>query len=241
MKRQRRDSDLEQVELIGIPHYSQGDADGLCVYYAMSMMLAALHPALGPTIHDAPRYSRQGSPVLQAVRRLYRSERLFKDKIADWFFNGMSTAEATRVLNELFQHHFRTDEMYFTRRPVRARRIRRLKHSRRRHLVDRMWTVQEVLVAIARQLPVIVTGGGLGLHAVLAIGYSARGRADRSLCFLDPALVRPDWWPCGTIFTDGAEAIMPNLDLFREYRPARVITEHGTCECQPWEEEYLDE
>jgi hypothetical protein len=70
VKRQRRDPDLEQVELVGIPHYSQGDADGLCVYYAMSMMLAALHPAWGPTIHDAPRYSRRGSPVLQAVRRL---------------------------------------------------------------------------------------------------------------------------------------------------------------------------
>jgi len=96
-------------------------------------------------------------------------------------------------------------------------------------------------VAIALQLPVIVTGGGLGAHAVLSIGYSARGRGDRSLCFLDPALVRPEWWACGTIFTDGAEAIMPDHDLFREYGPARVITEHGTCECEPWKEEYLDE
>jgi hypothetical protein len=104
-----------------------------------------------------------------------------------------------------------------------------------------MWTVQDVLVAIALQLPVIVTGGGLGAHAVLSIGYSARGRGDRSLCFLDPALVRPEWWACGTIFTDGAEAIMPDHDLFREYGPARVITEHGTCECEPWKEEYLDE
>jgi len=121
------------------------------------------------------------------VRRLYRFERLFRDKIVDWFFNGMSTAEATRVLNELFQHHFRSNPTYFTRRPVRARRIDRLKYSRRRRrLVDRMWTVQDVLVAIAWQLPVIVTGGGLGSHAVLAIGYSARGRSDRSRAFSTP-------------------------------------------------------
>jgi hypothetical protein len=153
----------------------------------------------------------------------------------------MSTTEATRVLNELFQQHFHSDDTYFTRRPVRARRINRLKYSRRQHLIDRIWTVQDVLVAIAWQLPVIVTGGGLSEHAVLAIGYSARGRGDRSLCFLDPALVRSEWLPCGTIFTDGAEAIMPNDKLFREYRPARVITEHGTCECEPWKAEYLDE
>ena len=235
------DSLTEQVELVGIPHYAQGEADGLCVYYALSMMLAALHPAWGPTMHEAPRYSWKGSPVFQGLRRFYRSDRLFKQKVAEWFFKGMSTGEATAILNRFFQQHFRSHARYFVRRPVRARRVKRLKYSRRKRDIARTWTVQDVLVAINWHLPVIVTGGGLGLHAVLAVGYSARGRGDRHICLLDPAQIRAEWQPCGEVFIGDADIIMPVQDQFREYRPSRVITIGGAPKFEPWKPEYLGE
>ena len=241
MRRGRSDSHGEQVELVGIPHYAQGEADGLCVYYAMSMMLAALHPGWGPTMHDTPRYSRKGSPVFQALRHLYRSERLFRQKVADWFFNGMSTVEATAVLNGLFRRHLRSNATYFIRRPVRARRVQRLKYSRRKRAIARTWTVRDVIEAVSWHLPVIVTGGGLDSHAVLAVGYSVQGRDDRWIGFLDPAQVRPEWRPCSDVFIDDAIIIMPRHEQFREHRPSRVITLGGTSTFEPWKPEYLDE
>ena len=235
MRRKRAESQLEQVELVGIPHYAQGEADGLCVYYAMGMMLAALHPAWGPAMHEPPRHSWKGSPVFQGLRRLYQSERLYKEKVADWFFNGLSIVEATRVLNRFFQQHFRSNATYFIRRPVRARRVKRLKYSRRKRAIARTWTAGDVINAISWHLPVIVAGGGLGSHAVLAVGYSVRGRGDRWISFLDPAQIRPEWRACGDVFFDDAEIIMPEDAQFQEYRPPRVITVDGTPEFQRWE------
>jgi len=98
----RSNETITELRLLGIPHYSQGEADGLCLYYAMSMMLAALHPEYQSQIHEPPRYKRMGSPVFQALRALVRREREFKNRVADWFFNGLRATEATRVLNRLF-------------------------------------------------------------------------------------------------------------------------------------------
>jgi hypothetical protein len=229
----RRPPELEQVELVGIPHYAQGEADSLCVYYAMSMMLAALYPAWGPTMHDTPRYSWKGSPVFQALRRLYRSERQFKAKISDWFFKGMTPTEATSILNRLFRDYFGSNDTYFDCRRVRTRRVRRLRYARHKRAIERTWTAQDVLAAISWHLPVLITGGGLESHAALATGYSVEGRT-RWLCYLDPATVRPEWWHVGDIFTDGATAIVPRDEQFREHRPSRIITNRGVPRFEPW-------
>jgi len=237
MKRRRLLSPLEESELVGVPHYTQGEADGLCVYYAMSMMLAALHPAWGSTLHEAPRYSWKGSPVFQALRRHYKTERLFKEKLADWFFDGMSLSEATKILNGFFRERNKSKLTYFTLSHVRSRRATTL----RKHSVAHALTVNDVLTAISWHLPVIVAGGGVDSHAVVAIGYSVKGAADRSICFLDPGVVRPEWRACGDVFTEDAEVIMPNETEFRDYRLGRLFTKGRGPKFELWKPAFLDE
>jgi hypothetical protein len=237
MARRRAAPEYERVELIGIPHYSQGEADGLCVYYAMSMMIAALHPSHAPTIHDAPRYTWKGSPVFQVLKRLYRPERKFKQKIADWFFNGMSMREALTVLSSVFQKEPGA-EPAFERFYVQARRARHMKHNPKKRKLLKSGTVQDVICALSWHLPVLVAGGGVGAHAVLAVGYSGKGNADRLLCFLDPGELRPQWRRPADIFYGDCEVIMPREGSFTEYRPTRIWS-HGNkpAALQQWTKE----
>jgi hypothetical protein len=88
----------KEIQLLGVPHYLQGDADGLCVYYAMSMVIVSLIPELHNQIHDAPKYRRQGSPVLQVLRQNAKNDRKFKEEVGEWCLNGMTTAKATIML-----------------------------------------------------------------------------------------------------------------------------------------------
>lgn len=162
-----------ELRLLGIPHYSQGEADGLCLYYAMSMMLAALHPEYQSRIHELPRYKRMGSPVFHALRGIVGKEREFKHKVADWFFNGMRATEATRLLNRLFRDVPRADASgpAFLRRRVRTRRLRKLKYATGKRSLLRAWTVKHVFASLDRHLPVVVSGGWVGRHAALIVGY----------------------------------------------------------------------
>ncbi len=238
-KKWRGRSSVEEVELVGVPHYAQGEADSLCVYYAMSMLLAALHPEWRLTMHDKPRYKRGGSPVFQGLRRVYRSKTAFELKVADWVFRGMSMGEATRILNRYFQELKGGKLNYFTRHKVRARRIHKLKYSRRRHALGKVWTANDILHSLSWYLPVIISGGGLGAHAVVAFGYSARGSADRLIGYLDPSSLRPEWRPIGEILTGDAEVIAPNGTLFVDYRPGRVKRDAGGTTFDLWEKDTL--
>jgi hypothetical protein len=222
MSRDRKESKWEESQLVGVPHYVQGEADGLCVYYAMSMMLAALHPEWRLDMHDTPRGRASGSPVFHGLRFLYQSQREYDAKVSHWFFNGMTMTEAARLLNEYFRKKAGDQKSYFRRYNVRARRIRRMKYARKRSRLERTWTTNEVITALSWHLPVIVAGGGLGGHAVVAFGYALRGNADREIVYFDPSLLRAEWRPLGDIFIGDAEVIVPSDDLFRQYRPARV-------------------
>lgn len=224
MRRKKNNPITERVELIGIPHYSQGEADGLCVYYAMAMMIAALRPSHVPTIHDAPRYTWKGSPVFQALKRLYRPEREFKEKIADWFFNGMKMREAATILNRVFETESGKSPP-FEYRQVRCRRARRLKYNRQKNQILKKGTVRDVIVALSWHRPVMVAGGGFGRHAVLAVGYNkANGAGEASICFLDPGATRPEWYAPGDIFIGDCEVIIPRAGTFPDYRPMRILT-----------------
>jgi hypothetical protein len=217
----RSNETITELRLLGIPHYSQGEADGLCLYYAMSMMLAALHPEYQSQIHEPPRYKRMGSPVFQALRALVRREREFKNRVADWFFNGLRATEATRVLNRLFGDVTRPglSGPTFIRRSVRSRRLRRLKYARRKRSLLRAWTVKHVFASLDRHLPVVVSGGWLGSHAALIVGYQHRGGGGRWVCVQDPALVRQEWLDCRDVFVDDAEVIVPRQDTYFQRRP----------------------
>jgi hypothetical protein len=199
------------------------------LYYAMSMMLAALKPEYQPLMHEPPRYKRFGSPLFQALRKLAKREPEFKHRIAEWFFNGMRTPEATRLLNSLFRGKA------FERHRVRARRVRKLKHNRRKRALLRIWTVSDVFAALDRHLPVIVSGGrALGSHAALIIGYREGGKNGRWVCVLDPALVREEWYFAGEVFTDDADAIIPWRDEYFPWRPAALVSRGSRTKPEPW-------
>lgn len=236
----RRRPQAEEVELVGVPHYSQGDADSLCVYYATSMLLAALNPAYAASIHEAPRYMRLGSPVFRGLRSLYASDRQYTNKLADWFFRGMTIPEATKILNHIFQSERGSRQVFFRRHRVRARRVGRLKYSRKRRSLARIWTANDVLAAISWHLPVLVAGGGVGAHAVVAIGYKTRGNSERLIGYLDPARSRPEWQPCGEVFTGDAEIIVPVGEQFASYRPVQVTKRGATCAFEPWSAELFN-
>jgi hypothetical protein len=232
-------SSYVDFQMIGIPHYFQGEADGLCVYYAMAMILAALHPEFKPTIHDAPKYKRKGSPVFQALRRLSNNDKEFKQKVADWFFDGMKTTDATRLLNNLFQDHYEDWREFFIRRYVRCRRAKRIKYSRKKGSIRRTWTVRNIFDALDKHLPVIVSGGGFGPHAVVLIGYGRLGRGPRWVHYLDPTLVRADWKCVGDVFVGDADAILPNYyltDIFPR-RPMALIVEQDKTRVQAWDQD----
>lgn len=228
---------FKELRLLGVPHYSQGDADGLCLYYAMSMMLAALKPEYQPMMHEPPRYKQMGSPLFHALRKIARREREFRHRVAEWFFNGMRTTEATQLLNRLFHDDARdavTDKA-FVRRRVRFRRARKLRYSRRKRSLLRIWTVTDIFAALDHHLPVIVSGGhSLGSHAALVIGYREGGRDGRWVCVLDPALVREEWQSCGDVFTSDAEAIIPWRDETFKRRPPALVSKGSRTELEPW-------
>jgi hypothetical protein len=201
----------------------------------MSMMLAALKPEYQPIMHEPPRYKRLGSPVFHALRKIARREREFKSRIAQWFFNGMRSTEATQLLNRLFQRSSRTTGKAFVRRHVRARRARRLKRNRARRSLLRALTVTEVFAALDHHLPVIVSGGSaLGSHAALVVGYREGGYGGRRVCVLDPASVREDWYAVGDVFTDDADAIIPWDDDYFTWRPPALVSRGSRTALEAW-------
>ncbi len=209
------------------------------MYYAMSMMLAALFPERSATIHEVPLRAWNGSPVFQALRRLYPSEAQFKRKIADWFFGGMTLPEATRILNRFAQQRDPSSGQHFHRWPVRARRIARLKRSVSLVRIAQIRTVNDVIDSLCMHLPVIIAGGGIGSHAVLAMGCQTSGASDRYICIHDPGKVHVEWKPVGELFVADAEVIMPNWGMFQEYRPAKVVTSYDESQFVQWSKENL--
>lgn len=237
MGRQKKSKQpVVELRLLGIPHYSQGEADGLCLYYAMSMMLAGLHPAYQLQIHEPPRYKRMGSPVFQALRTLVKREREFKHRVADWFFKGLRATEATRLLKRLFDDVARPgfSGPAFLRHPARTRRLRRWKYARRKRSLSRAWTVKQVFDSLNRHLPVIVCGGWFGSHAALIVGYRRGGRDGRWVCVLDPALVRQEWHDCRDLFVDDAEVIVPRQDAYFQRRPLALVKIGGRTTMREW-------
>ena len=233
-------STYNEIQLLGVPHYLQGEADGLCVYYAMSMVLVALYPEFHGKIHEAPHYKREGSPVFQILRQRARSDRKFKEEVGVWFFNGMRTTGATRILNKLFREYY-TDcraTTYFIHQRVKCRRMRKRKYNRQLRALERIWNVSDICNAISLHLPVIISGGGIENHAVVAVGWGSEGRS-RWITYHDPGLVRASWDYVRKIFYDDCVAIIPNWECFTEHRPPALITRGKHTENEAWNPEEL--
>ena len=225
---------VTRAELIGVPHFSQGHVDSLCAYYAMSMMIAGLFPAQSTTVHGTPELRLRDNPIFQAVRRLYPTEKRYKEKVGDWCLYGLTMADATRIINECAQQLEPSPGRHFLCWAAKARRVKKLRNVRKVSVLAATWNVSEVIRLLDSHLPVIVANGGLGAHAVLAVGYISGGSAGRLIRVLDPMVVHPEWRQASQVFVDDAQIIVPNPGMFLDYRPALAITSGGSSLCKVW-------
>jgi len=203
-----------QREILGVPHYMQGGADGLCLYYAISMLLGAILPEYRLSFNYSPRKSSR-DPVFSEMKRRANGQADFKKQVADWFFNGMYVHQAELLLNNIFREKFgpkpNARRKYWQIEKVRARRAHKLPQGRKRSNVSTSALPSVVQRTIDRHIPVLVVHGGLGAHAAIIIGYRTALKKGTAKEFLlcDPAEPRPMWWPSGMLFTENAHAIFP--------------------------------
>lgn len=201
-----------QREILGVPHYTQGGADGLCVYYAMSMLLGAVLPKYR-LIYSLRKSSK--NPVFSALKRLAKDKADFKKKVADWFFYGMHVYHAELLLNKIFREMFdqkpNARRKYWQTKTVRARQDPKTPRARIGSKVSTPSLPSVVQSTIDRHIPVLVAHGGLGAHAALIIGYTARNKGvAKEFLLCDPSEPRPTWWASGVLFTGNAQAIFPS-------------------------------
>jgi hypothetical protein len=233
-ERENMDKLKNEIQLLGVPHYLQGDMDSLCVYYAMSMLIVSLIPDFLSKIHEPPKYKRQGSPVLQVLRQSAKNERKFKEDVGDWCLNGMTTTRATLILNEFCSTYYGERRgKFFIRRKVKCRRMLKRKYNRKLNSLEKIWKVSDIFESIANYLPVIISGGGIQGHAVVAVGSGSEDKS-RWIYYHDPAIVGQVYNDDHNIFIDDCEAIIPNAKYFREYRPTLIVTRGKKPERKEW-------
>src|SRR4030067_2132319 len=135
----------DEAILLGVPHYQQGAADGLCVYYAMAMVLVALYPEYYMTINEPPRYKR-GSPIFLMLKELVQNDKNFNEEVGKWYFNGMKMTDATRLLNHLSRKHHKSTRKtdHFIRYKFKG--------------MKRICSVDNICKALSAHLPVIIAG-----------------------------------------------------------------------------------
>jgi len=205
-----------QREILGVPHYMQGGADGLCMYYAISMMLGVIFPEYRLSFNYSPQRSLI-CPVFVELKRRANGKNDFKKKVADWFLNGMDVYQAELLLNSIFREKFgsvpHARRKYWSMIKVRARRINKLPRVNK-HPNDPMPSLPTVVQkVIDRHIPVLVVQGGLGPHAAVIIGYRVKVKKKgtaKAFLLCDPAEPWPVWWPSGALFTGNANIIFPS-------------------------------
>jgi hypothetical protein len=196
----------------------QGGADGLCVYYAMSMLLGAILPEYRRPFDD-PIQKSSKCPVFSELKHRANGKVDFKKQVADWFFNGMHVHHAELLLNSIFRDKFgpkhNSTRKYWQTEKIRARRAHKSPKAAIRSKVSKTVLPSVIQDAIDRHIPVLIAFGGLGPHAAIVIGYKTahdKGKAkDFLLC--DPGEPRPTWYSSGALFTGNAQAILPSKEL----------------------------
>ena len=156
----------DETILLGVPHYQQGHADGLCVYYAMAMVLVALYPEYHKTINEPPRHKKRGSPIFLMLKELAHNDKNFNEEVGKWYFNGMKMTDATRLLNYLSHKHDKSTQKtdHFIRRRFKGKKG--------------VYSIDDIRNALSAHLPVIIAiaVGGKQRHAVVAVGWGKEGR-----------------------------------------------------------------
>ena len=160
-----RKDNLERVRLMNVPHYKQGDWDGLCVYYSGAMMIAALYPKLESWFGWAESFSngqyRIEDPLISnyvgTAKRGKSSSKSQKHRniLARWFYLGEDMINLVRTMNNVVEK-----EDFDTRFEVREETA----HDN---------TFTEITRSIDDGLPVILSWDteDFGCHAVVVVGY----------------------------------------------------------------------
>lgn len=216
-----------ETMLLGVPHYQQGNADGLCVYYAISMVIVALFPEYYKTIHNPPRYKKIGSPIFLMLKEYAQDGNKFNEEMGRWFLNGMHMTDAAKLLNDLARKYYKNDKNkdYFLHHKVLCRRNRKQKD---------IWNVIDIRNALCWHLPVIIAGGGIQSHAVVAVGWGAVGKKVW-IEYQDPACVKMGSAYASDIFYNDCEAIIPNPKHFMKHRPPVISIRDKDSYYEAWD------
>jgi hypothetical protein len=171
-----------EVELLGIPRYTQGDHDSLCTYYACTMMLETIFPEArllfgkgriqpGPaslSIED-PVFAEH-SDYRNASNRYYLTSR--------WFFDGMQISDALKAMNRYAFEVAKVNDLFFVQedRTFSDKSFNRIKES------------------IDKGLPILMGWWSteFGEHTVVVSGY--RESPDKFLLLRDPGSMKEVSW-----------------------------------------------
>lgn len=163
------------------------------------------------------------------LKELTEDANKFNEEVGRWFFNGMKMTDAAKLLNDLSRKYYKDDKNtdYFLHHRVMCRNNRKQKG---------VWNVIDIRNALSWHLPVIIAGGGIQNHAVVAIGWGAKGRAVW-IEYQDPGLVQMRSEYARDIFYDDCEAIIPNPEHFMKHRPPVIIIRDKDSYYEAWNPE----
>lgn len=226
-------SDERWCRLEGVPYFFQGSADGLCTYYSMSMLLAAVVPQVRTEVSSI---AEEGSsdPVLRALKRK-RGSRL-SSALGRMVAEGLhvkpcrGALSACGLLNQVCAQELGANSgPYFEHWEFNGKR----RYEKRLSL--------KALAAktIERGLPALIGGRGNGVlrwHTVVLIGYYSDGR-ENGLIVQDPGNPVERWREesvealCEApldVVCPGAQWPFPGPPL------DKVVSEGGECFIERW-------
>lgn len=183
------------VLLRGMTYMYQGEADNLCTFYAMSMLLAAMFPSLYAdlVLHGISRRH----PILKAFTNLPGNE-----DVSSWFFHGLALTRAWKIMNTIADKQLgAAGGGLFRNGTVRLKNRRGYKGV----------TLEHLFSSIDNGLPCLLGGakkGVLATHAVVMIGYD---RTDATIAYLDPAECSGTftWQTANDVFVSPVDVVFP--------------------------------
>ena len=203
--------DQKSFILQNIPYYTQGDHDGLCVYYSAAMLLVTLFPELHVEFGEGTRRRKVGfvtTDPLIAGLAAQRKESPEKT-LADWHWRGHSLREILRVLNRIA--------------------VERSGHKEYRKLFQyfgrgTQWDANEnrIRASIEVGLPVTLAWKtrDLGSHCVLVYGFTTGAKGGTWLHTRDPGGGKDVFWETLEKVSDGSpELIIPDGLVWQDMRP----------------------
>ena len=216
---------LEQVELLNVPHYRQGDFDGLCAYYSGAMMLASLYPRFsmqfGELLAKRRPSKRALDPMIRHYEGEYRKAGPGKDDryiLARTFYEGQYVQDVRETLNNVMKHEDESTRFEFRDRKVDDQ------------------TFYAIAKSIDRGLPALIgwETADYGNHAVLVKGY-CHGDDDWLLLNDPGGTTRMSWQVLRSAAKAELEVVLCKAGTHSGPRPDKALTPiDGTVEIHRW-------